>query len=849
MSEEKKKIKVLVISDFMLSPSGVGIQTRYMVEALLESGKFQVFHLAGAIKHDNYNIMKVDAYGDDLIIMPVDGYGTPDLIRSIIRQERPDILWFMTDPRFYYWLFMIENEIRPYVPMVYYTIWDGAADITAPMFNKPLYNSVDLNVAISKPTEKILAKVAPETEFVRIPHSINTEIFKKLPVADIEKFKKESSATVGNPYANLEKMIFFWNNRNAKRKMSGSILFWFKEFLDIIGHDKAMLIMHTEPLDENGQDLEEIVRHLELNKGQVLFSKEKVPPEVLSLIYNMVDCTINAATAEGFGLCLTNENYLTFFDGSIKSIAEVKKGDRVLIKNGLYGNVQATKERTTQSFLKIKTVGNFPLELTNEHPVLCYKRRKNPKNENKLFGIHCELNKLEETSQKSIDKELVWAKAEDINCGDFFVVPKPKLDKKLPEKLDLLDFLEKEKFKNLEFNENYIWTHKNCSYIKRYVKVDQKFLEFVGWYLAKGSSSAEKSIQLDLHKDEINIARAQGEYLRSAFEVPFCVYDEFQGGNRKNRSKLSVHTAILANFFEVLCGQGACNKRIHNILFQSAKYLGPMLKTLITGDGDHMKYFEKYRLKSISRTLISQIKDILATNGIYSCVLEEDNSGGFGEGTIFVLTTMTCHYQKLLEYTGLENWKQKGNRKILFEDKKKKPERRCIEKEDYFLVPVRKIEKIVKETKVYDIQIEDVKSFVANGVVVHNSTLESLACETPIIVNMTGGLQEQVTDGKEWFGIGIEPATKAIIGSQQVPYIYEDCVSGKDFVDALLKMYNTPKEERAEMGRKGRAHVLKDYNFDDFRKNWVKTLTELHEKYGSWENRKNYKSWELKEIK
>ena len=50
------------------------------------------------------------------------------------------------------------------------------------------------------------------------------------------------------------------------------------------------------------------------------------------------------------------------------------------------------------------------------------------------------------------------------------------------------------------------------------------------------------------------------------------------------------------------------------------------------------------------------------------------------------------------------------------------------------------------------------------------ATLESLACETPIIVNMTGGLQEQVTDGDEWFGIGLEPTSKAVIGSQPIPY-------------------------------------------------------------------------------
>jgi glycosyltransferase involved in cell wall biosynthesis len=41
------------------------------------------------------------------------------------------------------------------------------------------------------------------------------------------------------------------------------------------------------------------------------------------------------------------------------------------------------------------------------------------------------------------------------------------------------------------------------------------------------------------------------------------------------------------------------------------------------------------------------------------------------------------------------------------------------------------------------------------------STFESLSCGTPIIVNMTGGLQEQVTDGENWFGIGIEPCFKS----------------------------------------------------------------------------------------
>ena len=128
------------------------------------------------------------------------------------------------------------------------------------------------------------------------------------------------------------------------------------------------------------------------------------------------------------------------------------------------------------------------------------------------------------------------------------------------------------------------------------------------------------------------------------------------------------------------------------------------------------------------------------------------------------------------------------------------------------------------------------------------ATLESLSCETPIIVNMTGGLQEQVTDGNEFFGIGLTPASKAIIGSQDVPYIYEDRLSKESVVNAMLEMFNKTKEEREELGKKGRNHVMKNYNFEDFNQKWTDVMLEVHEKYGSWENRKNYKSWEMIKI-
>jgi glycosyltransferase involved in cell wall biosynthesis len=128
------------------------------------------------------------------------------------------------------------------------------------------------------------------------------------------------------------------------------------------------------------------------------------------------------------------------------------------------------------------------------------------------------------------------------------------------------------------------------------------------------------------------------------------------------------------------------------------------------------------------------------------------------------------------------------------------------------------------------------------------ATLESLSCGTPIIVTMTGGLQEQVTDGEQYFGVGIEPCSKAVIGSQQVPYIYEDRISEEEFVAALNHMYKMSQEERDELGQKGREHVLKNYNFEDFNETWVNTMLNIHKDHGSWENRKKYKNWKMLEL-
>ena len=137
--------------------------------------------------------------------------------------------------------------------------------------------------------------------------------------------------------------------------------------------------------------------------------------------------------------------------------------------------------------------------------------------------------------------------------------------------------------------------------------------------------------------------------------------------------------------------------------------------------------------------------------------------------------------------------------------------------------------------------------------------MESMSCETPVIATWTGGMKDQLTDGENWFGIPVYPAAQTLVGSSgrdqfgyMVPYIYDDAISGKDFVEAMKKMYYMSKEERDEWGKKGREHILKNMNYERFQTRWVELMLELYEKYGSWNvlgRRKGYQGWKLMEIK
>lgn len=255
------------------------------------------------------DVNKYNEITDASVIMyPNNGYGDPHLIRRLIKDEKPDALMIFTDPRYFIWLFQIEDEIRKNIPIMYYTIWD---DLPYPFYNESYYESCDALFAISKQTENIVKTVlgnkTKDKVIKYLPHGISETLF--FPIEnknDNEIFNKFKQHILGD---NEYDFIVFWNSRNIHRKHPSDIILAFQHFTSWLPEDKAKkcaLIMHTQPIDENGTDLY-AVRDTLCNKDHcnVIFSTDRLMPEYMNYLYNMSDVTVLVSSNEGWGLSLT----------------------------------------------------------------------------------------------------------------------------------------------------------------------------------------------------------------------------------------------------------------------------------------------------------------------------------------------------------------------------------------------------------------------------------------------------------------------------------------------------------------------------------------------------------------
>ena len=325
------KKKILLLSDDLRMHSGVATMSRELVLGTVH--KYHWVQMAGAIKNpDAGKIMDLSQATKDLIkqgkiksdnddvyvkLYPVDGYGNEDILFAVIGQEKPDAIMHFTDPRFWGWLYQLENQIRKKIPLIFYNIWD---DIPYPMYNRPFYESCDCLLSISKQTMNINKWVlgsencytlnsveGDKKEFIKgksllhyMPHGIDPNTFIPLPKTDKALQDRKNIIFKGKEYD----FVIFYNSRNVQRKRTSNIVLAYRQFCDQLPKEQAKkccLLMHTEIMHEAGTNL------LALKEAfcpdyDIVYSPAKVPPEEMKYLYGMADITVNASSNEGFGL-------------------------------------------------------------------------------------------------------------------------------------------------------------------------------------------------------------------------------------------------------------------------------------------------------------------------------------------------------------------------------------------------------------------------------------------------------------------------------------------------------------------------------------------------------------------
>ena len=308
-----KRKKIMLICDDIRVYSGIVGVGREVV--LHTAHHFNWINIGGAIQHPDQgkrldlsqSTNETMGLTDSSVIMyPTDGYGNPDMIRQLIKIEKPDAIMLITDPRYFTWLFQIENEIRKQIPITYLNIWD---DYPAPLYNLPYYEACDLLMGISKQTVNINKLVLGDKANSRIlkyvPHGLNHEIFKPLDKNDsnLKEFKK--NLFKGKEYD----FALLFNSRNIRRKQIPDTILAYRYFIDTLPIEEAKkccLVLHTDRVNDHGTDLDAVIELIANDdKYNIIFTDARFEAYQMNMLYNSTDAQILLTSNEGWGLSLT----------------------------------------------------------------------------------------------------------------------------------------------------------------------------------------------------------------------------------------------------------------------------------------------------------------------------------------------------------------------------------------------------------------------------------------------------------------------------------------------------------------------------------------------------------------
>ena len=148
---------------------------------------------------------------------------------------------------------------------------------------------------------------------------------------------------------------------------------------------------------------------------------------------------------------------------------------------------------------------------------------------------------------------------------------------------------------------------------------------------------------------------------------------------------------------------------------------------------------------------------------------------------------------------------------------------------------------------------------------------EAMLTGTPIIANVTGGMQDQMRfedENGEWFtpskdvpsnhrgtykkhgkwAFPVYPTSRSIQGSPPTPYIYDDRCKWEDVVERYKELYNMDPKERKERGLAGREWALSEEAGFYAEKQGERVIEAFNTLFKTWKPREDFEIIDVNNV-
>jgi Fe-S cluster assembly protein SufB len=346
------------------------------------------------------------------------------------------------------------------------------------------------------------------------------------------------------------------------------------------------------------------------------------------------------------------------------NIESVKPGDFVLDEKGRRVKVRAVMTRPyTGEMIVIRPISpHNTIRLTPEHPVLCV-RREQVQYKRRARQPHW---KVEVDTRLLLEAQPEYVPAGELREGDFIVFPKPVAS-------------------------------------AEEVPFTAEQLRLLGYYLAEGSAYIHRTLKVPM------VTFTVGEHETEIIQDLTYLIEHLTGKRaqvvrqpKRHAVNIIAYSHDLMAFCLEHAGKGAATKRLSEAIMRlPAEALRPLLDAYFAGDGNicWKGNSEMHRIITASETLARQIQMLLARLGIYASI--EHRAGG--EDTI-----QGRRIRRRPQYV------------VVWTNRRRMGEVR--DAGDYFLVPIKQIERVPYNGFVFNLDVEEPHSYLVRGFATHNCT-------------------------------------------------------------------------------------------------------------------------------